>query len=196
MARPIEFDREAALEKSMRIFWRYGYASTSIQRLSDQLALHPGSLYGAFKNKRQLFMEALELYFERSSQSIRQALESGDSPLQGIRCFFGQLLDQIGDESSIKGCLMINTATELAEETEDEALARRLDEMFRSHERQFQHALVAAQASGELAKEKDPAALARFLLVGVRGLRLYGQTRPPRKELESVVEQLLSVLYR
>lgn len=97
----------------MRIFWQFGYASTSIQRLSNQLALHPGSLYGAFKNKRQLFMEALEFYFERSSQSIREA-----------------------------------------------------------------------PASGELAKDKDPAALACFLLVGVRGLRVYGRTRPSRKALE------------
>jgi len=196
MARPIEFDREAALEKSMRIFWRYGYASTSIQRLSKQLAMHPGSLYGAFKNKRQLFMEALELYFEHSSLLIRQALESGDSPLQGIRRFFDQLMDQIEDARSIKGCLMINTATELAEEAEDEALARRLDEMFCSHEQQFQQALADAQAKGELAKEIDPAALARFLLVGVRGLRVYGQTRPSRQALEGVVETLLSVLHR
>jgi len=194
MARPIEFDREAALEKSMRIFWRHGYANTSIQRLGNQLAMHPGSLYGAFKNKRQLFMEALELYFERSSQSLQEALESGNSPLQGIHRFFDQLLDQIEDRRSIKGCLMINTATELAQEAEDEPLARRLDEMFRSHEQRFQQALVEAQARGELAKEKDPEALARYLLVGVRGLRVYGLTRPSRKALESVLENLLSVL--
>lgn len=196
MGRPVEFDREAALEKSMRIFWRYGYASTSIQRLSDQLVMHPGSLYGAFKNKRQLFMEALELYFERSSQSLREALESGESPLQGIRCFFDRLLDQIVDARSIKGCLMINTATELAESAEDEVLARRLDAMFRSHEQQFQQALVKAQARGELAQDKDPEALARYLLIGVRGLRVYGQSRPSREALASVMETMLSVLSR
>lgn len=178
----------------MRIFWRYGYANTSVQRLGRQLAMHPGSLYAAFRNKRQLFIEALELYFGRSSQSIQEALQSGDSPLQGIRRFFDQLLEQIDDEHAIRGCLMINTATELAEEADDEPLARRLEEMFRSHEQQFRQALVEAQARGELAREKDPDALARYLLVGVRGLRVYGQTRPPREALESVVEILLSVL--
>ncbi|WP_428605466.1 TetR/AcrR family transcriptional regulator [Sedimenticola sp.] len=194
MARPLEFDRETALEESMRIFWRYGYASTSIQRLSKQMCLHPGSLYGAFKSKRHLFIEALELYFQRSSQAIREALQEADSPLEGIRRFFYHLLDQIEDERAIKGCLMINTATELAEEAGDEALARRLDEMFRSHEKQFEQALITAQANGELAKDKDPAALARYLLVGVRGLRIYGKARPSRAELEGVVDNLLAVL--
>ncbi|MCW8882128.1 MAG: TetR/AcrR family transcriptional regulator [Sedimenticola sp.] len=194
MARPIEFNREAVLEKSMRVFWRYGYASTSIQRLSTQMALHPGSLYGAFKNKRQLFLEALDLYFERSSEQLREQLASGGSPLEGIRRFFSRLVEQMLDEESIKGCLMINTATELAEEGDDEVIRKRLDQMFKSHEQQFYQALVDAQSCGELAKDKRLDELARYLLVGVRGLRVYSQTRPTRQELEGVVRQLLSVL--
>lgn len=194
MARPIEFNRDAALEKSMRVFWRYGYASTSIQRLSTQMGLHPGSLYGAFRNKRQLFLEALDLYFQRSSEQLRGQLASGNSPVDGIRCFFSRLVEQMLDEESIKGCLMINTATELAEEGDDEVIRKRLDQMFRSHEQQFYQTLVDAQSCGELAKEKRPDELARYLLVGVRGLRVYSQTRPTRQELEGVVRQLLSVL--
>ncbi len=178
----------------MRVFWRYGYASTSIQRLGSQMSLHPGSLYGAFKNKRQLFLEALELYFERSSKQLKEQLASGDGPLEGIHCFFSRLVDQMLDETSIKGCLMINTATELAEEGDDEVIRQRLDQMFKSHEQQFFQVLVAAQNCGELAKEKSPDELARLLLVGVRGLRVYSQTRPTRSELEGVVRQLLSTL--
>jgi TetR/AcrR family transcriptional repressor of nem operon len=66
--------------------------------------------------------------------------------------------------------------------------------MFKSHEQQFYQALLNAQSCGELTKEKDPAELARFLLVGIRGLRVYSQTRPTRLELESVVRHILSVL--
>lgn len=194
MARPAEFDRQAVLEKSMRVFWRYGYASTSIQRLGNQMSLHPGSLYGAFKNKRQLFLEALDLYFERSSQQLSEQLASGSGPIEGIRHFFAHLVVQMTDEKAIKGCLMINTATELAEEGDDEMIRQRLDQMFKSHEQQFYQALLAAQACGELSVDKRPDELARLLLVGVRGLRVYSQTRPTRSELSGVVRQLLSIL--
>jgi TetR/AcrR family transcriptional repressor of nem operon len=194
MARPVEFNREAVLEKSIRVFWRYGYASTSIQRLGADMSLHPGSLYGAFKSKRHLFLEALQLYFEQSSQQLGQQLNSDKGSLDGIKRFFYRLVDQMLDETRIKGCLMINTATELADEGEDEEIRQRLDQMFKSHEQQFYQAILNAQSCGELTKEKDAAELARFLLVGVRGLRVYSQTRPTRLELESVVRQLLSVL--
>ncbi|MCW8906490.1 MAG: TetR/AcrR family transcriptional regulator [Sedimenticola sp.] len=194
MARPAEFDRRSVLEESMRLFWQHGYANTSIQRLGKQLAMHPGSLYGAFKSKRQLFLEALECYFERSSEQMRVLLQNDTGPLQGIRLFFQHLVDQICSDRSARGCLMINTATELASGQQDEAIRERLQAMFESHELQFRQALQAARESGELAPDKDPDVLARYLLVGIRGLRLYGQLRPGRRELESVVQQLLAPL--
>ena len=178
----------------MRLFWQHGYANTSIQRLGKQLSMHPGSLYGAFKSKRQLFLEALECYFERSSEQMQRLLQSGGGPLQGVRLFFEYLVDQIGKDQSNKGCLMINTATELAGGHQDEAIRERLQAMFDSHEQQLRQTLQAARESGELAAQKNPAVLARYLLVGIRGLRLYGQLRPSRRELESVVEQLLAPL--
>ncbi len=180
----------------MLLFWQHGYTNTSIQRLGEHMEMHPGSLYAAFKNKRQLFLEALECYFQRSSQQLQVILKSGDTPLQGVRSFFQHLVEQILSESSVNGCLMVNTATELAEGQQDESIRVRLQEMFESHERQLSEALRQAQAEGELRGDADPERVARYLFVGVRGVRLYGLLRPPREALQGVVDDLLSVLER
>ena len=192
MSRPVKFNRPNVIEKSMRLFWENGYKNTSIKQLSQHMDMRPGSLYAAFKSKRQLFLQALELYFEQSSRQLTERLKLGDTPLTSIRAYFSKLIDDLMNKQSIKGCLMINTATELAEH--DEEIKNRLDEMFSSHELQFYQLLQQAQSTGELASGKDAESLARFLLMGIRGIKVYSQTGTSRKHLEGLVDNLLIVL--
>ena len=49
----------------MRLFWRKGYAATSVEDLIATLQLSRSSLYDTFGDKRTLFLEALKLYSER-----------------------------------------------------------------------------------------------------------------------------------
>lgn len=192
MPRPAQFDRNLVLEQSMNLFWKNGYTNTSIQQLGEQMNMRPGSLYAAFNSKRELFLQALDLYFERSSSVLTQRLKSDGTALQGIHQYFAALIENVLDDKAIKGCLMINTATELA--TRDEEVRQRLQAMFESHQQQFYQILLTAQQNGELREDKDPQSLAAFLLMGVRGIRLYSQTGIAREQLHSLVNNLLSVL--
>mgnify|MGYP000536623718 CR=1 FL=1 len=192
MARPIQFNRPLALKQSMYLFWENGYTNTSLQQLGERMDMRPGSLYAVFKNKRQLFFETLELYFERSSNLLKDRLQSGNTAMQSIHIFFESLIDDLVDEKTMKGCLMINTATELADQ--DDEIKHKLDIMFKSHERQFFKVLSQAQKEGDLAKNKDPKTLAMFLLMGVRGLKVYSQTDNSRNKLQTLVNTLLSTL--
>lgn len=60
--RPLSFDREAALHQAMLLFWRHGYEATSINDLTAALQITPPSLYTAFGDKKQLFLEAVHRY--------------------------------------------------------------------------------------------------------------------------------------
>ena len=192
MARPIQFDRAQALEKSMHLFWDRGYCNTSLQQLSAGMDMRPGSLYGAFRNKRALFLEALQLYFERSSKVFDERLNSQPSALEGLRYFFARLVDDLAQDDTGRGCLMINTAAELADQ--DEEIRALLDGMFARHEQKLFETLKQAQCEGDLAAEKDARALARFLLMTIRGLRVYSQTRHDRDEFQQLVDTALSTL--
>lgn len=176
----------------MNLFWKNGYTNTSMQQLGEQMDMRPGSLYAAFGSKRELFLEALDFYFARSQQLLAQRLQNETSAFAGIRQYFSRLIDDVLDKNALKGCLMINTATELA--AQDEEIRQRLQTMFDSHQQQFQQVLKRAQQQGELAKDRDAESLARFLLMGVRGIRLYSQLGSSRSQLQGLVTNLLSVI--
>jgi TetR/AcrR family transcriptional regulator, transcriptional repressor for nem operon len=192
MPRPAQFDRSRVLEQSMNLFWKNGYSNTSMQQLGEQMNMRPGSLYATFKSKRELFLQALDLYFEKSSALLMSRLKNDESALQGVHQYFSALIENVLDDSAIKGCLMINTATELA--SQDEEIRQRLQTMFDSHQHQFYLILLKAQQNGELAADKNAQSLAAFLLMGVRGIRLYSQTGVTREQLQSLVDNLLSIL--
>ncbi len=60
--RPLSFDRDAALREAMLVFWRHGYETSSVADLTAAMGITTPSLYTAFGDKKQLFLEAVRLY--------------------------------------------------------------------------------------------------------------------------------------
>ena len=56
MARPIEFDREQALEAALKLLWSQGYVATSLNQLLETMGIGRSSFYAAFTDKRSLFI--------------------------------------------------------------------------------------------------------------------------------------------
>ena len=50
--RPRAFEPETALNQAMDVFWKDGFAATSLDDLSAATGLNRPSLYGAFGDKR------------------------------------------------------------------------------------------------------------------------------------------------
>lgn len=192
MARPAQFEREEVLEKAMQAFWNQGYCATSMADLVEVTDLKPGSLYAAFQSKEGLFMAALEHYGECSATRVERVLAEAETPLQGIRTYFRQLARNGADPQAKRSCFLVNTVLELARQNETvrELVTQHLDNI----EMQFRRALEAAQADGELSPDKDPEALAAFLMTNIWGLRVLGGTAPPQERTQAVVSQLLAVL--
>ncbi|WP_254406800.1 TetR family transcriptional regulator C-terminal domain-containing protein, partial [Streptomyces sp. AC627_RSS907] len=90
-----------------------------------------------------------------------------------------------------KGCLMTNTAVELPA---DEGARRRVATGLESLETAIMGALVRARAEGELAPDKDPASLARFLVTLLQGVRVVGKTPVRERFLKDTVERALALL--
>ena len=60
--RPLSFNRDAVLRQAMLTFWRHGYETTSVAELTAAMGVSAPSLYAAFGDKKQLFLEAMRLY--------------------------------------------------------------------------------------------------------------------------------------
>lgn len=192
MPRPIDFDRDDVLRRAMTVFWRQGYSATSIKDLTAATELQPGSLYGTFQNKRSLFLAALEAYFGATRERIRGCLEADGSPLARLRGFFDMLIQEAIEDPEKKGCLLVNTLLEMP--ADDTEINQRVSAMFSEVESEFDRVLHEAQAQGEISEDKDPAALARMLVAGIYGLRVYHKTRPDAVTLGEIVDNLFTAI--
>ncbi len=63
--RPKVFDREAALDKAMTLFWQHGYEATSLADLVEATGAKAPTLYAEFTNKEGLFRAVLDRYITR-----------------------------------------------------------------------------------------------------------------------------------
>src|SRR5262245_39754798 len=73
--RPREFDLDAALDKSVRVFRERGYHATSIADLTEAMKLASGSVYKAFKDKRAVFLAAFD---REATNPVPAARDAGD----------------------------------------------------------------------------------------------------------------------
>ncbi len=101
----------------MRLFWRKGYAGTSVEDLIGTLNLSRSSLYDTFGDKRTLFLEALKFYSERVISGTAQTLNKSSSPIAGIQTLFDELIGGVGSDTGALGCFMVNSVAELVPKT-------------------------------------------------------------------------------
>ena len=192
MPRPREFEREVVLDRAMRAFWSRGYAATSIQHLVERMGIQRGSLYGAFGDKRALFLAAVERYDRVMTARLLATLDAPGSGLEAIRRFFRLKVGAAQERGRPRGCLVTNSATELA--SRDRETAGRIGATLGRIEAAFHRAVVRAQQAGEIDPARDARALARFLTSSAQGLSVMAKACRDRAVLEDTVAVILSVL--
>src|SRR6202789_912784 len=64
MGRPKNFSREQVLEKALPVFWKHGFADTSLQELERATGVNKSGLYTEFRDKEDLFLACLRHYNE------------------------------------------------------------------------------------------------------------------------------------
>lgn len=192
--RPKEFDPDQIADAAMQVFWQRGYAATSIQDLVEGTGLSRSSLYNAFDSKHGLYTCALKRYQERSNANI--VLLAQDAPAKElVRQLLLRIVDDELDDTQRLGCLAANAALEVA--GQDPVVAELVAQNFRRVEAALERLLRRGQAEGDIDPDKNPAALASFVVCTVQGLRVLGKGSAPDerpKRLLNVLEVALKSL--
>ena len=192
MPRPRQFEREDVVQKALEIFWRQGYQATSVQDLVAATGLNRGSLYDTFGDKHGLFLEVVEYYRSHVTARRLAKLEEPGPAREKIATFFKEVVEFSLGEGRLLGCLMTNSAIELAPHDRDTRLAVAAN--MGAMEAAFRRVLTRAKRDGELAADKSPTDLARFLTATANGLRVMAKVSPDRTTLRSVVRIALEAL--
>jgi TetR/AcrR family transcriptional repressor of nem operon len=191
MARRKEFDPDQALGKAMAVFWRLGYENTSLELLLREMGIAKQSLYDTYGDKRGLYMKALAYYRRQTNDGLRGLFVAG----RPVKEVFAKLLYGLSAESKHqheRGCLLLSA--NLERDTSDATLAEFLSDNQAEVEGIFGEALLRARKAGELSRNADAKALARFFTVTIQGMRAMARLRSDRKSLEQVARVALATL--
>jgi TetR/AcrR family transcriptional regulator, transcriptional repressor for nem operon len=169
MARPREFDREEALDRATRVFWANGYAATSTDDLRTAMGIGQQSLYNAFRDKRALYLEALERYQRTSIAGHLRRLNAAATPIAGIEALLAGLISE-DDAVRALGCMGVGAVCEFGS-TDPDIVALRAKAAPTLHRRLIAR-LKEGQAAGEVDRSLDCATAASFIQMTMQGLQL------------------------
>jgi AcrR family transcriptional regulator len=184
IGRPRGFDRDAALEAAMLLFWRKGFAATSMNDLCDAMGISSPSLYAAFGSKEALYLEAVEHYVQTQGPPVWDKLAEGATARAGI-----ENLLIAGTESLPKsratpaGCMAMLAAVG------DEwpaAIARVVKKVRLEVLGMLRSRLETAVAKGELPASTDIDGLSRFYLSAFQGMAIQARDGATQAELRAV----------
>ncbi|CAM4048538.1 TetR family transcriptional regulator [Bordetella tumbae] len=190
MARPREFDEDALLDAVMHCFWSQGYEATSVKDLTCETGITAASLYNAYGDKRGLFRVSLDRYLVH----IMERIKIGETlpPREAIAYFFEQILNRSLNDREHKGCMLVNSALELA--PHDPEFRKVIADALKNIEMFFLRCITAGQADGTVTRVLPAAQLARHLLSVLMGVRVLARARPEKALLEGAVTTALTLL--
>lgn len=112
MARTLEFDYAAALERATLLFWETGYSGTSQRDLLDTMGIGGGSFHNTFKNKKNAYLECLKHYNATENRHRAEAFFSAPTAAEGVRALFKAVLDCLDDPNTPSPiCMMADSIT-------------------------------------------------------------------------------------
>lgn len=191
MARSKEFDPDLALRRALELFWERGYEATSMADLVEHLGIARASIYATFGGKHELYLKALERYLGDTDPKIAEALSQPGPVLPAVRALIEHYAEESAGDQARRGCLVVNTAVELA--ARDAEAARLVEASWAFLEATLTSALTRARAQGELPPGKDPRSLARLLLVLFQGMRVLGRAPADEGRLRDATREALAL---
>lgn len=174
MGRPRTFDDDLVIERAMEVFWTHGYANTSPAQLAEATGIAKGSLYNAFTSKRELFDRALTRYDDQVSKLAQELLARPGTTHDCIVAALRFIVDADLAEPSPRGCLVGNTAVELAGHDRD--IARTIRRMQDHQIAALTARIQQGRVDGDVGADVDAGATAEFLASTLAGLRVMAMT--------------------
>lgn len=181
--RPRSFDREAALASAMTVFWRKGYAASSMVDLCQAMSIASPSLYAAFGSKENLYAEAIAHYGGVASPLIWGPLDKAPTARAAVEAFLMASAGNLGKPGSPRGCML--TLSDAA--TEDAPQLCKLITGERAKAlKTLQARLQRGITEGDLPATVDVKSTARFYLTIQQGMSIQARDGATRRDLESI----------
>jgi TetR/AcrR family transcriptional regulator, transcriptional repressor for nem operon len=190
MGRSREFDENVVLHKAMELFWEQGYEKTSLSDLVEHMGIHRRSLYDTFGDKHTLFLKTIDFYQELIKNKLQVGTLHAETAKQAIQFIFDLTIE--GYEDRPWGCLIVNSATEMA--LRDKEVEEKTEDAFMQAEHYLAELVRKGQETGEFSCDYDAEVLSEILQNTLLGIRVLARTSASKEKMHRIANFFLDLL--
>ena len=191
--RPRAYQPDVALGKALGLFRKEGFAATSLDDLSAATGMNRPSLYGAFGDKRDLYIKSYQRYRDDARAATAEIFRDEMPIRQRLERIYAVALDiYLSGETGPLGCFTVMTAA--SEAVADPEIRGMVVDALSGLDRAFAACFGRARDKGELTASADPAVLAQLASATIHTIAIRARARVPRRELEALVKGAIDVM--
>lgn len=191
MSRPREFDYDTVLHAAVDVFWEYGYTASSYDILTKGTKLNKQSLYGAFGDKKALFLKSVALYNAEYLERFQRLLSHGPTALERLRYWQGQFLASYG--KGHPGCMIVNSTLEL-QAPEFDSVKTEFDHMIERMKELVEEVITQGQREGTIILKLSSEQLSTHLVNTIIGMRVMMRSGASKEQLQSQLDTAIEML--
>jgi AcrR family transcriptional regulator len=181
MGRPKNFSRKGVLEKALPVFWKHGFADTSLQDLEKATGVNKSGLYAEFADKGDLYLESLRYYLRK--QQKEELLTANPLGWKNIERFLKLAPCSLEGQ---KGCFSVNSMNQFA------VLPRAAQEIV-SKSYAFLKDLIVRNIEAEK-PEMKPTVLAEMILTFFTGISMEQHLRVSKASMNRKVDDFMKAV--
>lgn len=183
------------IEQVAPIFNKKGYVGTSLSDLTEATGLTKGSIYGNFKNKDGVAVEALKYNLSIITDSFFQEIsDSSISPLDRLLTLAKTYHKRYDTIVAMGGCPIVNTAVD-ADDTHPQ-----LKKMAQNIVLRIESALVSVieegMSKGQIKPGVEPKKIAQVMISLVEGGFMMAKLLDKKEYFENSLERLDEIIKR
>lgn len=168
----------------MLTFWRHGYETSSIADLTAAMGISTPSLYTAFGDKKQLFLEAIGLY-AGDPETMNAAVAVAPSAYEAARNLMHAAACGYTGDTTPRGCLLASATASGSAASAD--VQRAVADIRRSVQDALKARIDRDISHHILPPKTDAAALAGMVMAVMQGMSVLARDGGDRESLLAIV---------
>jgi TetR/AcrR family transcriptional regulator, copper-responsive repressor len=190
--RPRAYEPEVALGKALDLFRKGGFAATSLDDLSAATGMNRPSLYGAFGDKRELYIKSYQRYRDDARAATIEIFREEMPIRKRLMRIYSVALDIYLDGERPRGCFTVMTAG--SEAVDDPDIRAMVLDALAELDKAFAACFRRGRENGELPQSADVQTLGLLASAVLHTVAIRARAGVPRKELEAMVKAAIDVM--
>jgi TetR/AcrR family transcriptional regulator, copper-responsive repressor len=191
--RPRAYEPDVALGRALDLFRKGGFAATSLDDLSVATGMNRPSLYGAFGDKRDLYIKSYQRYRDDARAAAADVFRAPLPLRKRLERIYRVALDiYTQGDGGPNGCFTVLTAA--SDAVNDPVIRAVVVDALTELDKAFAYCFRTGKERGELPDDADPVVLAQLASATLHTLSIRARAHVPRKELAAIVKGAIGVM--